>query len=186
MGELTSDNPNISSNNITHENLNIDQLATTDAQNNNTITSVDMNNDPSTTINDQSELFYNAKINRRLNLDFITEIFHHMISNYVADWYNEDVLNNYQRKSNLKNAVVIYWKTPEEWASLILQYVENTGNSGNILTLFELTLSELVSGQEFFGLHPFILHKALLVLVQQNRAQLMKDENGVVAGVKIV
>lgn len=134
----------------------------------------------------EKELFVNSKINRRLKTDFILEIFKQMLEDKNADWYNQDILNNYQKKSNSSSWLVIYWKPLNQWAQLILDFVEATGNSGTIFTLQELTLSELVAEQEFYGIHPFVLHKALQVLVGQNRAQFMKDDNGLVAGVKIV
>ncbi|GMM35019.1 ESCRT-II subunit protein [Saccharomycopsis crataegensis] len=137
-------------------------------------------------VSERLELFNNTKINRHLKIEFIEEIFKYMVTNNMSGWHNQDILNNYQRKSDSRDSIIVYWKTPDDWAAMILEFIESTGNSGSIMTLYELTLGEMVRGQEFYGLHPFLLHQSLQVLVNQNRAQLMKDENGVVAGMKII
>lgn len=134
----------------------------------------------------QIELFTNPKIDRHLKSEFVEEIFEHMVARNMAAWYNTDVLNNYQKKSDLRDAIVVYWRTPGEWAQKILEFVEQSGNSGAILTMYELQHGDIVEGQEFKGIHSFVLHQALQVLVKQHRAQVMKDDNGAVAGVKIV
>lgn len=52
--------------------------------------------------------------------------------------------------------------------------------------MYEIANGELSASQEFHGIHPVILEKALNVLVKRSRAQLLKDQDNRIAGVKIV
>lgn len=70
--------------------------------------------------------------------------------------------------------------------SLLTLQVESTGQSGGVLTMYEIANGELSASQEFHGIHPVILEKALNVLVKRSRAQLLKDQDNRIAGVKIV
>lgn len=44
------------------------------------------------------------------------------------------------------DVVWIYWRTPEEWASLIEGWVDETAQKGTVLTLYELTEGEGTRG----------------------------------------
>lgn len=37
------------------------------------------------------------------------------------------------------DVVWVYWRTPEEWAGLVEEWVDGTGQKGTVLTLYELT-----------------------------------------------
>lgn len=52
--------------------------------------------------------------------------------------------------------------------------------------MYEISNGDLSLNQEFHGIHPVILEKALNVLMKRSRAQLLKDEDNKIAGVKIV
>ncbi|KAG7697707.1 hypothetical protein KL930_000238 [Ogataea haglerorum] len=56
--------------------------------------------------------------------------------------------------------------------------------SNTVLTLYELRKGDLAKTQEFYGINPAVLIKVLNVLVKTDRAQIMKDDNGKIAGVK--
>ncbi|ODV61843.1 ESCRT-II subunit protein VPS25 [Ascoidea rubescens DSM 1968] len=142
------------------------------------------------------ELFHNHKINRKLNNEMFVEIFNYMLQNNLIEIFNNDILNNFniantnmnvnKSKNSSKVNYIVYWKKPEEWAQLILDWVEKNGKSNSILTLYELTQNLSIKKEPFYGLHPFILLKSLKILSSDNRAKLMKDDNGQVVGVKIV
>jgi ESCRT-II complex subunit VPS25 len=47
--------------------------------------------------------------------------------------------------------VWIYWRTPEEWASLVEGWVDATGQKGSVLTVYELVEGDGSRGAgEFF------------------------------------
>lgn len=48
--------------------------------------------------------------------------------------------------------VWIYWRTPEEWASLIEGWVDETAQKGTVLTLYELVEGEATRGTGKFWL----------------------------------
>ena len=41
----------------------------------------------------------------------------------------------------------IYWRRPEEWAEVIMEWIEETGQKGSVVTLYEITQGEGTSGQ---------------------------------------
>lgn len=41
----------------------------------------------------------------------------------------------------------VYWKRPEEWAEVIMGWVEDTGQKNTVLTLYELMNGEMTAGQ---------------------------------------
>lgn len=75
----------------------------------------------------------------------------------------------------------VYWRTPEEWAGLLEDWVEMTAQKGTVLTLYELTEGEGARGAEFHGLEQDLLLKALQVLVRRGKAQIFgqEDQQGV-------
>lgn len=98
------------------------------------------------------------------------------------------------QKPNSKNGavatqsgIIVYWRRPQEWATLITDWVEETGQNGSVFTLYELVSGDAVQGQEFRGLHPAVLLQVVEVLVRRGRASVMKDSStGFVAGLKIL
>lgn len=80
-----------------------------------------------------------------------------------------------------KNAAWIWWRKPEEWAALIAAWVEETGQKGVVLTLYELVEGEATEKQEFYGLDVQVLRRALDTLVKKGKAQVFgtDDQQGV-------
>ncbi|KAH0610842.1 uncharacterized protein H6S33_011269 [Morchella sextelata] len=78
-------------------------------------------------------------------------------------------------------AAVVYWRSAEEWAEAIYQWIDATGQKGSVLTLYEISEGDLTVSQEFHGIDPLILRKALDVLVKRGSAQVFgsEDERGV-------
>ena len=75
----------------------------------------------------------------------------------------------------------IFWRKPEEWAGLIGNWVEETGQKGVVLTLYELVQGEATEKQEFYGLDMEVLQRSLGTLVKKGRAQVfgIEDQMGV-------
>ncbi|VVT48549.1 uncharacterized protein SAPINGB_P001833 [Magnusiomyces paraingens] len=99
---------------------------------------------------------------------------------------NSNSNNNNNTNNNNKTCILVYWMQPQEWASLISDWVDNTGQNGSVLTLYELVEGETSGSQPFKGLHPAILRAAIDILVQRGKAVIMKGPDGRVAGVKVL
>lgn len=122
-----------------------------------------------------TELFSNAAIDRKLEIRTVNSIFQEMVAQGDAAWVNKKD----------ETQIYVYWHRPEDWASKILEWVEATGQNGSVLTLYEISHGDISLRQEFHGIHPKVLEAALQALTKRGRAQLMKDETGKIAGVKI-
>ncbi|KAK6456995.1 vacuolar protein sorting [Scheffersomyces xylosifermentans] len=125
-------------------------------------------------------LFQNKTINRTVNSDLQTSIFNHLIHKLnKAEYINP-------KKPDL--GIYIYWRTIVEWAQLLYDFVDKSGQLGTVLTLYELTKSEDSGVPESLrNLDEALLIKVLKeVLIKQGKAQLLMTEEGEIGGVKIV
>lgn len=82
--------------------------------------------------------------------------------------------------------VWLYWKRPEEWASTIYDWINETGQTGSIMTFYELTQGDMAHTTEFHELPEPILRKALDVLARQGKAQVFQGAGEDGDGVKFV
>ncbi|KAK0672991.1 ESCRT-II complex, vps25 subunit [Cercophora samala] len=139
-------------------------------------------------------LFNNGAINRRLDLSYIREIVEFMRRDGRAEWCSPTAAGGGESRGGGGGGggtkgdkeggdlVWVYWRTPEEWAGLLERWVEETGNKGGVLTVYELTEGEGTRGSEFWGLDQELLIKAIQVLVKKGKAQTMGGEDNL--GVK--
>lgn len=120
---------------------------------------------------DTTELFHNKRINRRLALPDIRA---------VIDFLRKDGRAEYVSSSSAPSSssaaeggggggagggdiAWIYWRTPEEWAALVEEWVDATGQKGSVLTVYEL-----VEGDGTVGAGTFLsvyLHLPFLVIL---------------------
>jgi ESCRT-II complex subunit VPS25 len=49
------------------------------------------------------------------------------------------------------DVVFLYWRKPEEWAELVENYVEETGQKGSVLTVYELVEGDGTKGNGNFS-----------------------------------
>ena len=80
-----------------------------------------------------SPLFHNAQIRKRLNFQDARKVLEWMASEdggRRAEWVG---------KEQEKAMVWVWWRRPEEWAEVLSGWVEETGQKGSVLTLYELT-----------------------------------------------
>ena len=116
-----------------------------------------------------SDLFRNQKINRRLNEEFIQTILEDLKSKGNLEWVDKS-----------KKRAHIYWRSPEEWASLIYAYAKANGmTGGTVCTFYELTEGSDVIGQPFQGLETELLVKSLKSLEAKGKAELFQGDEGV-------
>jgi hypothetical protein len=90
-------------------------------------------------------LFNNAQIRKRMTLTEVREIFDWMASLEGAqriEWMGRE---------GEKASAWIYWRRPEEWAVVIESWIDETGQRGVVLTLYELTEGESTLSQGGFA-----------------------------------
>jgi len=129
----------------------------------------------------QTPLFKNERLNKRLSL---------RDAKAVLDWMSSD--DGGKRAEPLgesgrgKGAPAggeggtywIYWRRPEEWAEAVEAWVDETGQKGSVLTLFELVESDATTGQEFHGMPMDLLQKSLQLLAKRGKAQIFAGTGG--------
>lgn len=83
--------------------------------------------------------------------------------------------------TSAKASAWIWWRRPEEWATSIAAWVDETGQKGSVLTLYEIVEGDASENQEFHGMDMEVLRKGLAVLAKQNKAQVFgtDDQQGV-------
>ena len=75
----------------------------------------------------------------------------------------------------------VFWRSLAEWADMIYGWVDETGQKGSVLTVYELREGEAVGVKEWVGMEEEMLRKVLGVLVKKGRAQVfgLDEEAGV-------
>ena len=72
----------------------------------------------------------------------------------------------------------VYWHTLDEWSTIIYNWAVNNGMTNTVCTIFELTCGDNTVGEEFYGLDQGVLRKALKVLEEKGRCEVIEfDEN---------
>ena len=94
-----------------------------------------------TTTADIDDLFHNKRLNRRLSLADTRE---------VLDFMRRDGRAEYVGRDGTGDVCWIYWRTPEEWATIIEAWIDETAQKGTVLTLYELTEGERTRGTGWF------------------------------------
>ncbi|KAK0709743.1 ESCRT-II complex subunit-domain-containing protein [Lasiosphaeria miniovina] len=130
------------------------------------------------------ELFHNRQIGRRIGLADAREVVDFLRKDGRAEYVGgagDDGEGfgggNSSGVGGGGDVAWIYWRTPEEWAALVEAWVDETGQKGSVLTLYELTEGDATRGTEFHGLDPELLQKALHVLVKRAKAQIFGHED---------
>ncbi|KAI4871041.1 ESCRT-II complex, vps25 subunit [Hypoxylon rubiginosum] len=131
------------------------------------------------------DLFRNRRLNRRLPLADAREVLDFMRregrAEPVGGGGGFGSSRDRDDEKDGGDVFWVYWRTPEEWAGLVEDWVEETAQKGTVLTLYELTEGEGTKGTEFHGLDPDLLQKALQILVKRGKAQIFgqEDQQGV-------
>ncbi|KAH7380850.1 ESCRT-II complex component [Cadophora sp. MPI-SDFR-AT-0126] len=129
-----------------------------------------------------SELFYNKAIGKRLSREDAREVVQFMRREGRAEWIVGDGKGGGKAGGVGEGSVFwVWWRDVEEWAGLIAEWVDETAQKNTVLTLYELTESEATISQDFHGMDPELLQKALSVLVKRGKAQVFgqEDQQGV-------
>jgi ESCRT-II complex subunit VPS25 len=111
-----------------------------------------------------SPLFHNTALRKRLDLAAARDVLDWMAKSEEeggggrrAEWLDANAGGNAAPKS----VAYIWWRRPEEWADVVADWVENTGQRGSVLTVYELVQGEATVSQgeifKFPGLAGFNL-----------------------------
>ncbi|KAI8320400.1 vacuolar protein sorting 25 [Martensiomyces pterosporus] len=119
--------------------------------------------------------FNNKQLRRSLRVDVLREIIDELVKQGNAVWTGP---------KNTKDTCLVFWRKPEEWASLVYQWASERGLLNTVLTVFELANGDDTIGQEFHDLDPTTLRRALDILQSQGKAQLFVGTSDEDAGVK--
>lgn len=110
----------------------------------------------------QSPLFNNSKINRKLSSEGVGAVLDHLDKHGHIEWLEKQ-----------KRRCRILWRTTEQWAKLIYDWAHASGLLNSVCTLYELTSGEDTADEAFHGLDQDVLRKALRHLESEGRAQLL-------------
>ncbi|KAJ5190786.1 uncharacterized protein N7498_009771 [Penicillium cinerascens] len=121
-------------------------------------------------------LFHNSQLRKRLDL---------REARAVIDWMAKSESQGGDGRAEWieapgnqapKTVAWIWWRRPEEWADVIADWVEGTGQRGVVLTVYELIQGDASASQEFHGMDNDAMLKALNVLVKRGKAQVFGGE----------
>jgi len=128
-------------------------------------------------------LFQNATLNRRLDILSVRRVIDYMVTaegDRRAEWV---LAGRKSRDANEnKSSAWVYWRRPEEWADAIHAWVEETGQKGSVLTVYELRESDAVQGQAWIGMDEELFRRCLDLLVKRGKAQIFGADES--AGIK--
>ena len=123
-------------------------------------------------------LFANPSIHRALSEPDIRAVLDHMAqpaNGARVEWISSG-------SGSSRSSCWVFWRSLAEWADMIYGWVDETGQKGSVLTVYELREGEAVGAKEWVGMEEEMLRKVLGVLVKKGRAQVFgQDEE---AGVK--
>jgi len=77
---------------------------------------------------------------------------------------------------NQKRSVLLYWKSPEDWAETLHGWAAATGQLNSIMTFFEITEPAIVSPLSSVPIT--LLKKAIAILAKSGRAQSIEIADG--------
>ncbi|KAI0692507.1 ESCRT-II complex vps25 subunit [Cytidiella melzeri] len=115
---------------------------------------------------DWDEIFRNERINRKLLPSHLSAIFADMVSKNLAVY--EPVKQT--------SSVLLYWRTPDEWAEVLHSWAESTGQLQTILTFYDIVEPPVPS--PLTGLPISILRKAISILAKTSRSQTIAVADG--------
>lgn len=123
-------------------------------------------------------IFENKSIDRQVNDEFKNIIFKYLVNKlHKAEYINV------KKKDE---GIFVWWKPLLEWASCLYNHMNDTGQTGTVFTIFELTSSnELGLPESLRNIDSSVMIRILRSMVKQGRTQLIM-EDGEIGGVKFI
>ena len=118
-------------------------------------------------------LFCNKSLGRRLTQETLSHVLADLEKHGNLEWSDAK-----------KTRFMIHWKSISHWAKSISNYASNRGLVNTVCTFYELTNSDDVQNEEFYGLDETVLRKALQLLESEGKAVLINFEGS--EGVKFL
>ncbi|KAI0675586.1 ESCRT-II complex vps25 subunit [Trametes maxima] len=115
---------------------------------------------------DWDEILRNPRINRRLLSSHLNAILVDMVDKGHAVY----------EPPRQTSSVLLYWRSPEEWAQVLYDWANSTGQLNTILTFYEIVEPPVPS--PLSGIPLPILRKAVAVLTKASRAQIIAVPDG--------
>jgi ESCRT-II complex subunit VPS25 len=119
-------------------------------------------------------LFNNAKLRRSLSLRDAKAVLTYMASlegGNRVEFINTPGSKKKGGEEGEGGKAWIYWRRPEEWAAVLEEWVERTGQRGTVLTLYEIAEGDASRREEFAGMDMELLQRSLGICVKRGRAQ---------------
>ena len=110
--------------------------------------------------------FNNKKLGKRLTLAQVRSVIDHLVQQNVARWLDEDT----------KTRARIYWKSNEEWADALLDFMIETGRVVEVHSLYDLTQMD----QNWGGLPADDLIIVCEMLVERKVARWLNKEKTII------
>ncbi|KIL59066.1 hypothetical protein M378DRAFT_188070 [Amanita muscaria Koide BX008] len=122
--------------------------------------------DAETSSNDWDEVLKNERINRKVLPSHLSYVLEAMVKKNVAVY----------EPSKQTRTVMLYWRTPEEWAETLHNWASSTGQLTTILTYYDITDPPVES--ELTGIPVPLLKKAIAILAKAGKAQVIGISEG--------
>lgn len=126
----------------------------------------------------KDSIFTNADIQRSVPQVFVEEIWLRMC--------DEGKALGVEGGRRDSSQFYLLWRNFDSWASLILQWFENSGKLNQVVTIYELTDGDETVDWEFHGMPQTLMAFCIKPLCQRNRATLINDERGKPVATKVV
>jgi ESCRT-II complex subunit VPS25 len=101
----------------------------------------------------ETPLFHNAALRKRLDLrearavvDWMTKSEEEGGGGRRAEWIS-DAGDSSLRNGAGQAVAWIWWRRPEEWADVLAEWIEGTGQRGTVLTVYELIQGDVTMSQ---------------------------------------
>lgn len=117
---------------------------------------------------DESDLFANEAISRKLPLDGRTLVLGEL-----------EKTGNASTVDKRRLQWEIYWYSLDELGNMIYKYVSDRGLNNTVCTIFELISGEDTAQEEFHGMDDSVVVKALKLLQTNGKCELFEDGEGV-------
>lgn len=90
-------------------------------------------------------------------------------------------------KDEAKTTCFVMWRSPQEIAASVLDFVRKNGMAGQVYTAFDLhSGDEVTATADFHGTDPAVFRKALEILEVQGKCALFQGSSSEEDGVKFV
>lgn len=108
-------------------------------------------------------LFYNESINRRLSPPVILKILEQLQSTKHAHPLDKK-----------REEWQVYWHTLDEYGNMIYDWIQETGQTNSVCTLYEISNGDSTEGKDFHKIDETVLLSVLRQLEEKGRCELIE------------